>query len=221
MSGEPSFSALRSRVARSSLDQRSESSRRCSRRRNGTPLPAPGQDRSPVNALLHWLCNCVSCPSLALDRYHRPMDWAVTAGCAGTGIQPGGKMSGSVNRFDAIVIGAGQAGPSLTGRLTAAGMTGCRHRAQACRGHLRQYRLHGSRGRRRGGSRHGPFESGRGSRPCRASWQGVAEHRRDRPRLIQGRGQRYPVMSAGLPASCTSGTYLQASGCEPSRSVKP
>ena len=28
-----------------------------------------------------------------------------------------------MNRFDAIVIGAGQAGPSLTGRLTAAGMT--------------------------------------------------------------------------------------------------
>ena len=28
-----------------------------------------------------------------------------------------------MKRFDAIVIGAGQAGPSLTGRLTAAGMT--------------------------------------------------------------------------------------------------
>ena len=28
-----------------------------------------------------------------------------------------------MNRFDAIVIGAGQAGPSLAGRLTAAGMT--------------------------------------------------------------------------------------------------
>src|SRR6185436_8621348 len=29
----------------------------------------------------------------------------------------------AVNRFDAIIIGAGQAGPSLAGRLTAAGMT--------------------------------------------------------------------------------------------------
>ena len=28
-----------------------------------------------------------------------------------------------MNRFDAIVIGAGQAGPSLAGRLTKAGMT--------------------------------------------------------------------------------------------------
>ena len=28
-----------------------------------------------------------------------------------------------MNRFDAIVIGTGQAGPPLTGRLTAAGMT--------------------------------------------------------------------------------------------------
>ena len=28
-----------------------------------------------------------------------------------------------IKNFDAIVIGAGQAGPSLTGRLTAAGMT--------------------------------------------------------------------------------------------------
>src|SRR5215510_4882489 len=28
-----------------------------------------------------------------------------------------------VSRFDAIVVGAGQAGPSLAGRLTAAGMT--------------------------------------------------------------------------------------------------
>ena len=27
-----------------------------------------------------------------------------------------------VSRFDAVVIGAGQAGPSLAGRLTAAGM---------------------------------------------------------------------------------------------------
>ncbi len=28
-----------------------------------------------------------------------------------------------MNQFDAIIIGAGQAGPSLAGRLTAAGMT--------------------------------------------------------------------------------------------------
>ncbi len=32
---------------------------------------------------------------------------------------------------------------------------------------------------------------------------------------------RYPVASAGLPASCTSTTYRHASGWEPSTSVKP
>ncbi len=45
-------------------------------------------------------------------------------------------------QFDAIVIGAGQAGPSLAGRLTAAGHEGRARRAQAVRRHLRQHRLH-------------------------------------------------------------------------------
>ena len=44
--------------------------------------------------------------------------------------------------FDAIIIGAGQAGPSLAGRLTAAGQTRRHRRAQAVRRHLRQHRLH-------------------------------------------------------------------------------
>ena len=34
-----------------------------------------------------------------------------------------GARSRSPERFDAIIIGAGQAGPPLAGRLTAAGMT--------------------------------------------------------------------------------------------------
>ena len=32
-------------------------------------------------------------------------------------------VSGRVNQFDAIIVGAGQAGPPLAGRLTGAGMT--------------------------------------------------------------------------------------------------
>ena len=44
--------------------------------------------------------------------------------------------------FDAIVIGAGQAGPFLAVRLAKAGMTNGADRARAPRRHLRQRRLH-------------------------------------------------------------------------------
>ena len=45
-------------------------------------------------------------------------------------------------RFDAIVIGTGQSGPSLAHRLTEAGRQVAVDRAQALRRHLRQQRLH-------------------------------------------------------------------------------
>ena len=45
-------------------------------------------------------------------------------------------------RFDAIVIGTGQAGPSLAVRLAQGGPQDRDHRAQALRRHLRQQRLH-------------------------------------------------------------------------------
>ena len=44
--------------------------------------------------------------------------------------------------YDAIIIGTGQAGPSLAQRLAAAGHEGRDRRAQAVRRHLRQHRLH-------------------------------------------------------------------------------
>ena len=47
-----------------------------------------------------------------------------------------------IKRFDAIIIGAGQAGPSLAVRLAGAGPQGCDRRAQGLRGHVRQHRLH-------------------------------------------------------------------------------
>ena len=45
-------------------------------------------------------------------------------------------------KFDAIVIGTGQSGPSIAARMTKAGHEGRHHRAQALRRHLRQRRLH-------------------------------------------------------------------------------
>ena len=45
-------------------------------------------------------------------------------------------------RYDAIVIGTGQAGPSLAVRLAQAGPQDRDHRAQALRRHVRQQRLH-------------------------------------------------------------------------------
>ena len=44
--------------------------------------------------------------------------------------------------YDAIVIGTGQAGPSLARRLAERGHEGRHHRAQTVRRHLRQHRLH-------------------------------------------------------------------------------
>ena len=44
--------------------------------------------------------------------------------------------------YDAIVIGAGQAGPSLAGRLAGAGMKVAMIERKLVRRHLRQYRLH-------------------------------------------------------------------------------
>ena len=58
--------------------------------------------------------------------------------------------------YDALIIGAGQAGPPLAGRLTAAGMSVAVDRAQALRRHLRQYGLH-------------PDQNARRQRLCRAS----------------------------------------------------
>jgi pyruvate/2-oxoglutarate dehydrogenase complex dihydrolipoamide dehydrogenase (E3) component len=77
--------------------------------------------------------------------------------------------------FDAIIIGAGQAGPPLAGRLTAAGMKVGADRAQAVRRHLRQHRLHADQ------------DAGR-QRLCRASGAprgaeyGVTHRRRGRRR---------------------------------------
>ena len=44
--------------------------------------------------------------------------------------------------FDAIIIGTGQAGPSLAGRLTAAGMKVAVIERGLLRRNLRQYRMH-------------------------------------------------------------------------------
>ena len=78
----------------------------------------------------------------------------------------------AMNRFDAIVIGTGQAGPPLAGRLTARRHDRCRHRAQARRGHLRQHRLHA-------------HQDSRGERPGRL-------HRPPRRRLRRPRRGRHP-----------------------------
>ena len=80
--------------------------------------------------------------------------------------------------FDAIIVGAGQAGPPLAGRLTAAGMKVALDRAPSGRRHLRQYGLHADQ------------DPGR-PRLCRASgaaggrlWR--ADRRPDRLRHRQG-----------------------------------
>ena len=55
----------------------------------------------------------------------------------------------AMSRFDAIIIGAGQAGPSLAGRLTRRRHDGRHRRAQPVRRHLRQHRLHADQDARR------------------------------------------------------------------------
>ena len=53
------------------------------------------------------------------------------------------RLGAAMNRrFDAIVIGAGQAGPPMVGRLAAAGQKVALDRTQADRRNLRQHRLH-------------------------------------------------------------------------------
>ena len=52
----------------------------------------------------------------------------------------------SVTNFDAIVIGAGQAGPPLAKRLTKAGMSSRRRRTPSVRRHLCEHGLHSDQG---------------------------------------------------------------------------
>ena len=80
-------------------------------------------------------------------------------------------------RFDAIVIGAGQAGPPMAGRIAAAGKDGRPHRAQAHRRNLRQHRLHADQdvGRQRL------------CRPSRAARRRLRRDRRTRRRRFRGR----------------------------------
>ena len=59
---------------------------------------------------------------------------------------PGRGGPGMSRKFDAIIIGAGQAGPSLAGRLTRGRHERGAGRAPSVRRHLRQHRLHADQG---------------------------------------------------------------------------
>ena len=89
-----------------------------------------------------------------------------------------------MKRFDAIIIGAGQAGPPLAIRLAAAGQDRGDHRAKALRWHVRQHRLHADQDAHR-------ERTGRSRRPASRL---LRRHRsgthRLRPAARQGAGRR-------------------------------
>ena len=112
------------------------------------------------------------------------------------------------HRFDAIIIGAGQAGPSLAGRLTAGRHDGRRRRAQAVRRHLRQHRLHADQdaGRERlcGASRapRPPSTASCSTAPSRSTWRASRRAgRRRRRQLAHGRRE---AGCAACPAARSS-----------------
>ena len=124
-------------------------------------------------------------------------------------------------RFDAIVIGAGQAGPPMAGRLAAAGQDGRADRAQAHRRHLRQHRLHADQDpgrqrlrrppraarrrlrrqrrarRRRLRRRHGPKGQGRRRTPARSSRAGSRAWRTARSSEATRASCRRPRVEVG------------------------
>ena len=111
----------------------------------------------------------------------------------------GGALSSSwrsamTQRFDAIIIGAGQAGPPLAGRLTARGHDGRARRAQAVRRHLRQHRLHADQDAGRQRLRRAPRPPRRRlrrrarRRRSASTWQRVQGARRRRSPPTRARG---------------------------------